>query len=74
MAKLNKIDHMVKDYLENIGYEKWSRVHATVNWGMMMTSNIVECINECLVEARQLPIIDFFGGSKNSIWIMELQE
>ena len=36
-----------------------ARSHATVNSGRMMTSNIAECINGCLVDARQLPIIDF---------------
>ncbi|TMW94335.1 hypothetical protein EJD97_010421, partial [Solanum chilense] len=46
----DRIDHRVKEYLEDAGYEKWSRVHATVNRGRMMTSNIVECINDCLVE------------------------
>ncbi|KAH0649762.1 hypothetical protein KY284_029674 [Solanum tuberosum] len=59
MAKVDKIDHRVKEYLENAGYEKWSRVHSTVNRGRMMTSNIAECINGCLVEARQLSILEF---------------
>ncbi|KAH0696336.1 hypothetical protein KY290_013702 [Solanum tuberosum] len=51
MAKVVKIDNRVKMYLEDAGYEKWSRVHATVNMGRMMTSNIAKCINDCLVEA-----------------------
>ena len=59
MAKVDRIDHRVKEYLEDAGYEKWSRVHATVNRGRMMTSNIAECINGCLVEARQLTILEF---------------
>ncbi|XP_027773525.1 uncharacterized protein LOC107017068 [Solanum pennellii] len=59
MAKVDRIDHRVKEYLEDAGYEKWSRVHATVNIGRMMTSNIAECINGCLVETRQLTILEF---------------
>ncbi|KAH0660247.1 hypothetical protein KY290_029773 [Solanum tuberosum] len=59
MAKVDKVDHRVKDYLEDAGYEKWSRVHSTVNRGRMMTSNIAECINGCLVEAHQLSILEF---------------
>ncbi|XP_069144333.1 uncharacterized protein [Solanum lycopersicum] len=51
MAKVVKVDHRVKDYLEDAGYEKWSRVHSTTNRGRMMTSNIVECINGCLIDA-----------------------
>ena len=60
MAKLDKIDGRVKKYLQDAGYERWARSHATVNRGRMMTSNIAECINGCLVDARQLPTIDFF--------------
>ncbi|XP_004244821.1 uncharacterized protein [Solanum lycopersicum] len=59
MAKLDKIDGRVKKYLQDAGYERWARSHATVNRGRMMTSNIAECINGCLVDARQLRIIDF---------------
>ncbi|XP_049346812.1 uncharacterized protein LOC125811352 [Solanum verrucosum] len=59
MTKVVKVDHRVKDYLEDVGYEKWSRVHSPVNRGRMMTSNITECINGYPVEARQLPILVF---------------
>ncbi|KAG5592262.1 hypothetical protein H5410_042776 [Solanum commersonii] len=46
MAKVDKIDDRVKKYLQDVGYERWARSHATVNKGRMMTSNIAECINE----------------------------
>ncbi|KAM3382707.1 hypothetical protein P3S68_008282 [Capsicum galapagoense] len=59
MCKVGKIDNRVKAYLKNIRFEKWSRVHAPINRGRMMTSNIAECINSHLVEARELPILDF---------------
>ncbi|XP_047253673.1 uncharacterized protein LOC124887804 [Capsicum annuum] len=59
MCKVGKIDNRVKVYLENIGFEKWSRVYAPINRGRMMTSNIAECINSRLVEARELPILEF---------------
>ncbi|XP_010314417.2 uncharacterized protein [Solanum lycopersicum] len=29
--KVDRIDHRVKEYLEDAGYEKWSRVHTPVN-------------------------------------------
>ncbi|KAG5606795.1 hypothetical protein H5410_028287 [Solanum commersonii] len=51
MAKLENVDGRVKKYLQDAGYERWSRSHATVNRGRMMTSNIAECINGCLVDA-----------------------
>ncbi|XP_047259309.1 uncharacterized protein LOC124891641, partial [Capsicum annuum] len=59
MCKVGKIDNRVKVYLENVGFEKWSRVHAPINRGRMMTSNIAECINSRLVEASELPILEF---------------
>ncbi|XP_016541062.2 uncharacterized protein LOC107841736 [Capsicum annuum] len=59
MSKVGKVDPRVKEYLKEPGYEKWSRCHAPVNRGRMMTSNIAECINGCLVEARVLPILGF---------------
>ena len=40
MTKIDRIDHRVKEYLEDAGYEKWSRVYATVCRGRMMTSNM----------------------------------
>ncbi|KAH0682123.1 hypothetical protein KY289_019875 [Solanum tuberosum] len=64
MAKVVKVDHRVNDYLEDAGYEKWSRVHSIVNRGRMMTSNIAECINGCLVDARRLTIIDFLEEAR----------
>ena len=64
MAKVVKVDHRVKDYLEEACYGKWSRVHSTINRGRMMTSNIAECINGCLVDARKLTIIDFLEEAR----------
>ncbi|KAH0776309.1 hypothetical protein KY290_007720 [Solanum tuberosum] len=64
MAKVEKVDVRVKKYLEEVGYEMWSRSHATMNWGRMMTSDIVECINGCLVEAQQLPVLDFLEEAR----------
>ncbi|XP_049373856.1 uncharacterized protein LOC125838881 [Solanum verrucosum] len=64
MAKLEKINGRVKKYLQDAEYERWSRSHVAVNRGRMMTSKIAECINGCLVDARQLPIIDFLKEAR----------
>ncbi|XP_004244925.1 uncharacterized protein [Solanum lycopersicum] len=64
MAKVVKVDHRMKDYFEDAGYEKWSRVHSIINRGRMMTSNIIECINGYLVDARKLSIIDFLEEAR----------
>ena len=59
MKKVEHVDIRAKKYLELAGYDKWARVYATVDRGTVMTSNIAECVNACLVEARELPIYDF---------------
>ena len=59
MANVDRVDHRVKEYLEDAGYEKSSKIHAIVNRGRMMTLNIAECINGCLVEAREVTILEF---------------
>lgn len=59
MNQVWKVDHGLKAYLEDVGYEKWTRVYVPVNQGIMMTSNITECINRKLVEAHELHILDF---------------
>ncbi|KAG5614411.1 hypothetical protein H5410_014235 [Solanum commersonii] len=64
MAKVEKVNVRVKKYLQDAWYERWARSHATVNMGRMMTSNIAECINGCLVDARKLPIIDFLEEAR----------
>lgn len=57
MAEVNKIDSTVSRYLMEIGYDRWSRVHARFNKGMVMTSNIVEYVNSSNKDARDLPVL-----------------
>lgn len=64
MNEAGNVDQRVKVYLENVDFKKWARVYAPVNRGRIMTSNIVECINKKLKEARELPIIDFLKQTK----------
>ncbi|XP_016484273.1 uncharacterized protein LOC107804849 [Nicotiana tabacum] len=56
MVEVERIDKRVKDYLINVGYERWSRAHSTVNRTLTMTSNITESINAVLKAARELPV------------------
>ena len=57
MAVVEKIDNRVKDYLLNIGYSKWSRVHAQVNRTWIMTSNIAESVNSRATNAKVLTVL-----------------
>ncbi|XP_070030039.1 uncharacterized protein [Nicotiana sylvestris] len=58
MSKIEDIDRRVKSYLYDIGYYRWSRVHATVNRTWTMTSKIAEFLNAVTKDARELPIFD----------------
>uniref|UniRef100_A0A1U7VCL1 Uncharacterized protein LOC104217288 n=1 Tax=Nicotiana sylvestris TaxID=4096 RepID=A0A1U7VCL1_NICSY len=60
MLKIEEVDLRVKSYLYDIGYHRWSRVHATVNRTFTMTSNIAESLNAVTKDARELPIFDIF--------------
>ncbi|KAM3251628.1 hypothetical protein P3L10_005698 [Capsicum annuum] len=66
ICKVKNIDNRVKVYLKNVGFEKWSRVHAPINRGRMMNSNIAECIDSRLVEARELLILNFLEQIRES--------
>ncbi|XP_070006482.1 uncharacterized protein [Nicotiana sylvestris] len=57
-SKIEEIDPRVKSYLYDIGYHRWSRVHATVNRTWTMTSNIAESLNAVTKDARKLSIFD----------------
>ncbi|KAM3221069.1 hypothetical protein P3L10_020337 [Capsicum annuum] len=59
MEDINKVDNRVKEYLFDIGYEKWSIAHSHVNRSMFMTSNIAESLNPTNRDARDLPIKKF---------------
>ncbi|XP_009611862.1 uncharacterized protein [Nicotiana tomentosiformis] len=58
MSKIEEIDMRVKAYLYDIGYHRWSRVHATVNRTWTMTSNIAKSLNAVTKDARELPIVE----------------
>ncbi|XP_055806958.1 uncharacterized protein LOC129875724 [Solanum dulcamara] len=57
MEIVEKIDKRIKDYLLNIEYNKWSRVHAQVNRTWMMTSNIAESVNSRTRHAKILTVL-----------------
>lgn len=62
--KVVKVDHRIKYYLYHDGYEKMSRVHAPINRDRMMTFNITEYINDCLVKVWELSILEFLKESR----------
>ncbi|XP_055826416.1 uncharacterized protein LOC129894808 [Solanum dulcamara] len=57
MTIVKKIEKRIKDYLLNIRYNKWSRVHAQVNRTWMMTSNIAESVNSRTRHVKVLTVL-----------------
>ena len=56
MSEIWKIDERVHQYLQDIGLDKWTKVHSMNNRFRMMTSNIAESLNSAIKNARELPI------------------
>uniref|UniRef100_A0A1S3Y989 SWIM-type domain-containing protein n=1 Tax=Nicotiana tabacum TaxID=4097 RepID=A0A1S3Y989_TOBAC len=56
MVEICNLDGRVKQYLFDIGYDRWSVAHSTVNRSMVMTSNIAESMNSTNKAARDLSI------------------
>ncbi|XP_070020855.1 uncharacterized protein [Nicotiana sylvestris] len=69
MSKIEEVDPRVKSYLYDIGYHRWSRVHATVNRTWTMTSNIAESLNP--VRASTNHIHTVLDGVKRYIVCLE---
>ncbi|KAL5578710.1 hypothetical protein UlMin_011152 [Ulmus minor] len=49
----------VKEYLEAVGLDRWTRSHAPSRRYNIMTTNISESLNAVLVKVRELPITAF---------------
>ena len=56
MKQLDELHRGIRPYLEEVGYERWSRAFFEKRRYSIMTSNIAESMNSVDVEARNLPI------------------
>ncbi|KAK2661635.1 hypothetical protein Ddye_000209 [Dipteronia dyeriana] len=56
MAEMKSIHSKVHDELVEVGIQKFSRVHCPRKRYQMMTTNIVEFMNSCILTIRKLPI------------------
>ncbi|XP_074337252.1 uncharacterized protein LOC141674443 [Apium graveolens] len=54
--ELQKVDGRVHDFLEEVGYEKWSKVYSPNNRYSNMTSNLAESLNSVTMSIRELPV------------------
>ena len=56
ISEIKKLDIRVHKYLEDIGYDKWTKLHSTSKRYRTMTTNIAESMNAAINSARELPI------------------
>ena len=56
MEEIKNLDIRVHNYLKEIGFEKWTKVHSTNNRYRTMTTNVAESMNAVIKSARELPI------------------
>ncbi|XP_050211779.1 uncharacterized protein LOC126661941 [Mercurialis annua] len=56
MEELDKFDPKIREYLNDVGFEKWTTLYSTNNRYSTMTSNIAESLNATNIAARELPI------------------
>ena len=56
MMHLKNLHKRIPSYLEEVGYEKWSRLHSPMPRYNVLTTNIVECLNAVNKDAKHLPI------------------
>ncbi|XP_075083348.1 uncharacterized protein LOC142167091 [Nicotiana tabacum] len=67
MQDMDNNDKRARDYLFQVGYEKWSITHSTVNRSMVITSNTAESLNARNREAKELPIMSFLDYMMNLV-------
>ncbi|XP_022871183.1 uncharacterized protein LOC111390377 [Olea europaea var. sylvestris] len=57
MQQLDAMNDKILDYLDEVGPEKWSRIHMPANRYSTMTSNIVESVNAVTKAAKNYSIV-----------------
>ncbi|KAK2648697.1 hypothetical protein Ddye_016186 [Dipteronia dyeriana] len=67
MEELRNLNQNAYDYVIDVGPYKWSRVHIPDRRYMVMTTNVVECINSCLKFAWQLPMLTLANFIRNML-------
>ena len=73
MRKLAAVDTRAHQYVMEAIPEKWARSHFPGNRYNIMTTNIAECMNAVLRDARSLPIVSLLESIRNLLqdWFYE---
>ena len=57
MTDLRNVNMRAVQYLEEIEVERWARCRFTTKRYNLMTTNIAECMNAILRDAREMPVV-----------------
>ena len=67
MTHIHRYDPEVGTYLREAGYNRWSRAYSDSRRFNIMTTNIAECLNVILKDARELPIHQLAEHMRNML-------
>lgn len=67
MRELDKVDNRLRNFLVEVGYDKWARVHSPNNRYSNLTSNIAESLNSVIIAIRELPICTMLESLRSLI-------
>ena len=56
MAEIRDLDEGAFKWIKDIGLHHWANAFVEGRWYDMITTNVVECMNSLLKEAREYPI------------------
>ncbi|XP_022891804.1 uncharacterized protein LOC111406648 [Olea europaea var. sylvestris] len=67
MQQLDAMNDKIRDYLDEVGHEKWSQIHMPANRYSTMTSNIVESVNAVTKAAKNYPIVFLLESLRQTV-------
>ncbi|KAL5583266.1 hypothetical protein UlMin_015708 [Ulmus minor] len=75
MNALTLVQPRLGSYLQEVGYERWSRAYSEGRRYNIMTTNISECINIIIVKERELPVTELAEEMRSLVqrWHYERQ-
>lgn len=67
MKSLESICPNIRQYLSNVGFEKWSRAYSRQRRYGMMTTNVSECVNFVFKNYRELPVASMLSSIRDTL-------
>ncbi|XP_022851144.1 uncharacterized protein LOC111372945 [Olea europaea var. sylvestris] len=73
MQQLDAMNDKIRDYLDEVGPEKWSRIHMPANRYSTITSNIVESVNAVTKVSHSNQTV-FFVSDERSTFVVDIEQ